>query len=44
MTKELNENSSLNTKKEAQRPRCKDCGNEITYIVKYCPRCGEELY
>lgn len=29
--------------KEVKRPRCKYCGNELVYIVKYCPRCGEEL-
>lgn len=40
----LNEKKGLNKEKKAKRPQCKYCGKEISFIVKYCPNCGEELY
>lgn len=33
-----------NDKKENKKKfSCKNCGNKLAYIVKYCPNCGEEL-
>ncbi|MFX0013173.1 MAG: hypothetical protein ACFFB2_05035 [Promethearchaeota archaeon] len=44
MTEELDENTNSSKRKDSQSPRCKYCSNELTYIVKYCPKCGEKLY
>ncbi|MFX1282945.1 MAG: hypothetical protein ACFFB5_04785 [Promethearchaeota archaeon] len=40
----VNEDKTSNDEEKAQRPSCKYCGNEIPYISKYCPICGEQLF